>query len=428
MGGELVGRDDYVEPQMVVYRGQRLLNLINERGGRHDTRELELITSVLPFKVNSYVVDHLIDWSAVPEDPIYQLTFPQPGMLPETALAMLAERSRNEIAQISAVRERLNPHPAGQVKLNRPHHGGQIVSGIQHKYRQTVLVFPAAGQTCHAYCSYCFRWPQFVGRDQQRFSLGDPAVMANYLSGHPEVTDVLFTGGDPLMMSNRRLASWFAPLLDERLSSIENVRIGTKALAYWPYRFLGRQGDDLLRLFEHAGRVGRRVAIMAHFSHPRELDTVPVERAVRRILDAGLVIRVQAPVVRHVNDSAKIWADLWRKSVHMGMSPYYMFVERDTGPSAYFGLPLVNALDVYRKAQSQLSGLGRSARGPVMSADPGKIQVDGTIELAGKRYFVLKLLQARDEKLVGTVFLAEFNEKAQWLDDLKPNSGAWPWG
>ncbi|NIP15323.1 MAG: lysine 2,3-aminomutase, partial [Pseudomonadales bacterium] len=70
---------------------------------------------------------------------------------------------------------------------------------MQHKYRETVLFFPAAGQTCHAYCTYCFRWAQFVGIDELKFASRQADSLVAYLERHPEVTSVLITGGDPLV-------------------------------------------------------------------------------------------------------------------------------------------------------------------------------------------------------------------------------------
>ena len=131
--------------------------------------QLQAVANVLPFRVNRYVLDHLIDWARVPDDPIYQLTFPQPEMLDAADLATMTALLHRQApaaeveAAARAIQHRLNPHPAGQVDLNVPIEDGREVRGVQHKYPETVLFFPAQGQTCHAYCTYCFRWAQFVG-------------------------------------------------------------------------------------------------------------------------------------------------------------------------------------------------------------------------------------------------------------------------
>ena len=104
----------------------------------------------------------------------------------------------------------------------------------------------------------------------------------------------------------------------------------------------------------------------------------------------------------------------------MGMIPYYMFVERDTGPRDYFAVPLARACEVFRDAYRSVSGLCRTVRGPSMSATPGKVCVDGVAEVAGQQVFVLHMIQARDPGLVGKPFFARFDPDAVWLSDLAP--------
>ena len=111
------------------------------------------------------------------------------------------------------------------------------------------------------------------------------------------------------------------------------------------------------------------------------------------------MIRTQAPLIRSVNDDAATWRTMWRSQVRAGMVPYYMFVERDTGPQDYFAVPLARAHEIFRDAYAGVSGLCRSVRGPSMSATPGKVCVDGIAEVAGLRVFVLRMLQARDPSL-----------------------------
>ncbi|MEG2050605.1 MAG: lysine 2,3-aminomutase, partial [Comamonas sp.] len=136
---------------------------------------VQVVSTVLPFRTNEYVLDQLIDWNNIPDDPIYRLVFPHRDMLPPEQYAHLRELvlERQDQAAIDAyvrtIRLGMNPHPAGQLTHNVPTMDGVPVRGLQHKYGQTVLFFPSAGQTCHAYCTFCFRWPQFVGMDDMKF-------------------------------------------------------------------------------------------------------------------------------------------------------------------------------------------------------------------------------------------------------------------
>lgn len=388
------------------------------------------VANVLPFRVNAYVVDELIDWSAAPDDPIYRLTFPSPDMLPEPDVRHISELLRKEAtrAELTAaaneIRARLNPHPAGQMELNVPTLGGEEpVPGVQHKYPETVLFFPKQGQTCHAYCTYCFRWAQFVGEPDLRFASGEVDQLVAYLRAHPEVTSVLFTGGDPMIMGEGVISRYIEPLLE--VDTLESIRIGTKALSYWPQRFVtDPDADETLRLFERVVDSGKNLAFMAHFSHPREMAPELVQQAVRRIRDTGSVIRTQAPLIRTINDDSATWESMWRTHVRHGMVPYYMFVERDTGPQDYFAVPLGQAHEIFRGAYRSVSGLARTVRGPSMSATPGKVCVDGVTEVAGEKVFVLRMLQARKPELVGVPFFAAYDETAAWLSDLRPALGA----
>ncbi len=392
---------------------------------------MKAVSAVLPFRVNNYVIDELIDWNNIPDDPIYQLTFPQPEMLRKadfdhmyTLVAKDAPADEIKVAA-RAIQAKLNPHPAGQLELNVPRDGDEPIPGLQHKYRETVLFFPAAGQTCHAYCTYCFRWAQFVGIDELKMASKQADQLVAYVKAHPEVRSILFTGGDPLVMKSKVLRRYIEPLLAPELSHLESIRIGSKAPAYWPYKFVtDDDSDDLLSLFDDVVESGRNLALMAHFTHPRELETQVAREAIRRVRSTGAVVRCQAPIVRHVNDSPEVWSRMWTEEVKLGAVPYYMFVERDTGAKHYFALPLERALNIYNEAFQKVSGLARTVRGPSMSASPGKVLVDGVAEVGGEKVFVLKMLQGRDPSWAGKVFFAKFDDQANWLNDLKPAFGA----
>jgi L-lysine 2,3-aminomutase len=392
-----------------------------------DRLAIRAIATVLPFRANSYVTEELIDWAEVPNDPIYRLVFPQPDMLPASDVRELAALigSGAPDGQVRAkaheVRTRLNPHPAAQLTLNTPSLNGRPLRGLQHKYPETLLFFPRQGQTCHAYCTYCFRWAQFVGEPDLKMATDDIGTLIAYLRQHAEVTSVLITGGDPMIMAEPALRRYIGPLLDPSLEHLESIRIGTKSLAYWPHRYLTDPGADAtLRLFEQAAASGKSLALMAHFSHPRELETGPARAAARRITSTGAVIRTQAPLIRSVNDNAATWREMWRAQLRQGMVPYYMFIERDTGPQDYFAVPLARGYEIFREAFQAVSGLCRTVRGPSMSATPGKITVDGITDIQNISVFVLRMIQARDPSLTGQPFFAHFDPAATWITDLQP--------
>ncbi|WP_412515599.1 lysine 2,3-aminomutase [Actinomadura madurae] len=391
------------------------------------------VATVLPFRTNAYVVEELIDWSAAPDDPMYRLVFPQEDMLPAEDVAVLSDLLRRDApkAEVEAaahrVRMKLNPHPAGQMELNIPSFGDGKIPGMQHKYDETVLYFPKQGQTCHAYCTYCFRWAQFVGEADLKMAGDRPAALRDYLLAHPQVTSVLFTGGDAMIMGEPVLRRYIEPLLE--LEQLESIRIGTKSLAYWPQKFVtDPDAEPMLRLFEQVVESGKNLAFMAHFTHPRELEPLMVTEACRRIRDTGAVIRTQAPLIRTINDDPAVWEGMWRTQTRLGLVPYYMFVERDTGPQDYFAVPLARAYEIFRDAYKNVSGLARTVRGPSMSATPGKVCVDGVVEVMGHKVLALHFIQCRDADLVGKPFFAHYDPDAVWLDDLKPAfTDRFPW-
>ena len=398
--------------------------------GEEKQFEMEVVGNVLPFKTNNYVVEQLINWNNIPDDPMFVLTFPQKGMLiPEHYAKMASALKKGDKKEIqntaNEIRLQLNPHPAGQMELNVPTlKDGTKLYGMQHKYKETCLFFPSQSQTCHAYCSFCFRWPQFVGMDELKFAMREGEQLVQYLREHPEISDVLFTGGDPMIMKAKVFSTYINSLLDANLPNLRIIRIGTKALSYWPYKFLTDDDvNETLDIFRRIVNKGIHLSIMAHFNHLVELETYAVKEAIKKIRVTGAQIRTQSPVLRHINDDSDMWAEMWKTQVQLGCIPYYMFVVRDTGAQHYFGMPLIDAQIIFRDAYKKVTGLARTVRGPSMSATPGKVQILGMTELDGQKVMVLRFLQGRNPDWVQIPFLAKYDEKAIWLDELKPATG-----
>ena len=124
-----------------------------------ELNDIQLSALIFPFKASPYLVEELIDWDMegdIKDDPFYRLVFPTMGMLSPDHRTLLTEASDagdpfrlKEV--VDEIREDLNPHPAGQKELNAPKK--KDLSGVQHKYSETVLFFASAAQTCHAYCT-----------------------------------------------------------------------------------------------------------------------------------------------------------------------------------------------------------------------------------------------------------------------------------
>ena len=391
---------------------------------------IKVVSNILPFRANNYVVEELIDWRNIPDDPIFQLTFMQKEMLTDDQFDRMADllKSGTSDAEIknlaNDIRLELNPHPAAQMTANVPSIEGIPVQGVQHKYRETTLIFPSSGQTCHAYCTFCFRWAQFVGMNDLRFATDESNRFQDYLREHKEITDILLTGGDPMIMSLKKLKIYIEPLLAPEFNHIQTIRIGTKSVAYWPYKYVtDHDADGVIQLFEEVVNAGKHLAIMGHYNHWKELSTEISHEAIRRIRNTGAQIRTQSPLIKHINDDPDVWAKMWKNQVKLGCIPYYFFVERNTGAKNYFEIPLIKAYEIYREAYKQVSGLSRTVRGPSMSALPGKVAIEGVAEIKGEKVFVLTLLQARNPDWCKRPFFAKFDPKATWYDQLRPAFG-----
>jgi len=391
---------------------------------------MKVVSHVLPFRTNNYVTEELIDWSNIPDDPMFQLTFTQKDMLSDSQFNRMADVLRNnsspeEIKKVATeIRLELNPHPAAQMTLNIPKMDEEPVSGLQHKYKETCLIFPSSGQTCHAYCTFCFRWAQFVGMRDLKFATDESKRFQEYIRKHKEITNILFTGGDPMIMAAKNLKAYIEPLLEPGFEHIRYIRIGTKSVAYWPYRFVtDKDADEIIQLFEKVSKSGKHLAVMGHYNHWVELSTDIAEEAIRRIRDTGAQIRTQSPLIKHINDDPQVWVKMWREQVRQGCIPYYFFVERNTGAKNYFSIPLERAFHIFRNAYIQVSGLARTVRGPSMSALPGKVMLEGIAEINGEKVFSLIFLQGRNPDWCKRPFFARYDPEATWLNELKPAFG-----
>ncbi|MCY7295012.1 KamA family radical SAM protein [Alteromonas sp. a30] len=419
--------ETYQTPKFQSYQ-QRQIDKIDALQKMPDALrfEMRVVASVFPFRVNQFVIDNLIDWDKVPNDPVFQLTFPQRGMLDDESFNKMAallktDPSAEAIFQLAQeIRQKLNPHPAGQMDKNVPKIDGEPVKGMQHKYKETVLFFPSQGQYCHSYCTFCFRWAQFVGK-ATRFNNNDAEELHSYLKEHTEVTDLLMTGGDPMVMRTEKFERYLDALTQPEFDHIRTIRIGTKSLTFWPHRYVSDDdASELLALLRRLVKAGKHVSIMAHINHIQELRSEVTREAIARIRETGAQIRTQAPLLNNINADADMWAEMWKEQTQLGMIPYYMFIERDTGAKRYFELPLYQTWEIFRDAYKQVSGVSRTVRGPSMSAGPGKVEISGVTEVMGEKVFVLRFIQARNPEWVQRPFFAKYDEKATWLDDLKP--------
>jgi len=367
---------------------------------KEEKQVFDVLSSVFHFKVNNFVLEHLIDWSSVPNDPIYKLIFPRKEMLSSVdfqTLQMLYQSGLEEktlMRFVNGVKQKMYPE-VKQCESSLPKLNGERIRGMYSNFGTIVSLFPdPMAKTCHSYCSYCFRWIMFNNKEaQQNSSYKDPQTPVAFLKAHPEITDVLFTGADPLVLKAKTLKEYIDPVLE--IDSVKVIRISSKSLAWWPFRFTtDKDAEELLDLFRYIQSKGKHLNFCAHFTHVRELQNDEVHKAIKKIRDTGTVIRCQGPLVEGINDTAEDWSDLWNAQVALGMIPYYMFIEADHNTESCFRIPLAKALKIFQEAQKKTTGLARTVRGPVFMNDLHRTLLDGVVTINGEQFFVLKSLQA----------------------------------
>jgi len=360
--------------------------------------QFTVLSKIFHFKVNNYVLENLIDWDHVLDDPIYKLVFPRKEMLPDTDYNKLyrvyEEKNYEELPTlVQDIKDRMFPR-INYHESCIPILDGNLIKGAYRVFNTSLALYPTPMvRTCHSYCSYCFRWIAFNDTEMQNTSSYiEPEYPVAYLKSNPEISEVVFSGADPLVLKAKTLKEYIDPILE--IDSVQVISITTKSLAWWPYRFnTDTDAEELLALFRYINSRGKHLNIIAHFTHAKELESTIVENAVKRIRNTGTVIRCQGPLVKGVNDTPKDWIALWEKQIRLGLIPYYMLMEADHNKESCFRVPLAEALEIFNEAQKQTPGVTRNARGPIFVNDVYRVLLDGKTTINGSEYFVLKCLQ-----------------------------------
>ena len=338
-----------------------------------EKRELQPVSDEYVFRANEYYLN-LIDWDD-PADPIRQLIIPR--------------------------KEELNPWG----KLDASNEQAVTVArGVQHKYTDTVLLL--CNEVCGAYCRYCFRKRLFM--DENDEVTNDVSAGLEYIASHPEVNNVLLTGGDPLLMSPRRLGEIFEAL--SQIPHVRIIRIGSKIPAFDPMRLAN---DSLQSLFRRYSTSEKRIYLMAHFDHPRELTEEAIG-ALNQTLSNNVICVNQCPLIRGVNDDADVLTELYAKLSFIGVPPYYLFQGRPTAGNEPFEVTLVRGWHLFQQALMRVGGLGRRARF-AMSHETGKVEILGVDD--SKIY--MRYHQAKDAADLGRLLIAKRDDDAYWLDQLE---------
>lgn len=402
------------------------------------TVERELFVEVYRFLATRHTLNS-IDWDDYEHDSIFQLVFPQPGMIDDAQVLRDYRNAATEssrAAVVDAYLHRTNPHD-GHQHLNKPWFRNvegqvEILEGSQHKYPQCQLVFDKTTQTCFSFCTYCFRHAQVRGGEDM-FIQDDIRQIHDYLRLHTEVSDLLLTGGDGGYMPASRFAQYVTPILeDPALMHVRTVRLASRSLTFQPEMILSPKYQPMLDLFDRLHENGIQLAWMAHFSTPKELLNCSTIAAVRRLQAHGVVLRSQSPIMNHislftnergevdVDRSAQNWIELAQILSTLLIGFHSMYCARPTGEHHYFTAPLADVQKVFDKVYRSLSSINRPSRHISMTSSAGKISLMGTAQVHGEKVFALKFTEGRNMEWLDRVFLARYDDKQNTVDLLQP--------
>lgn len=344
-----------------------------------EERRMNDILLKYPMRVTRYYLS-LVDWEHYEDDPIYRLCVPT---ISESDLTGSLDTSGE----------------GSNTKL----------PGLQHKYRETVLVLTT--HECAMYCRHCFR-KRLVGLDEQRETATDPQAAADYIKEHPEVSNVLLSGGDAFLLSNDAIRHYLELLAP--IPHLDFIRFGTRTPVTFPMRVT--QDPELIQILHQFSQT-KQIYIVTHFNHPREITQQSIQ-AVKLLREAGIIVRNQTVLMRSINDDPRTLTELMRKLTSIGVVPYYIFQCRPvTGVGSQFQVPLIEGFRIAEEARGALNGLAKSFRF-VMSHPTGKIELIGLIpgpeDAAGRMIF--KYNQAKEPEDLGRIFFRDLCEGQKWLD------------
>jgi len=343
---------------------------------KEEKRKLKRVINRHPMFIPDYYA-RLINWED-PKDPIKNLIFPSIDELDVSGSYDTSGEKENT-----------------------------VLTGLQHKYKETALLLVT--NRCAGYCRHCFR-KRLVGiPTNETLKLFDSAV--KYIKEHPEITNVLISGGDPLVLPTQVIEYFLKEL--SKIPHLKFIRFGSRVPVFYPMRIY--EDKELLKVFSKYSTPERRVYLVTHFNHPREI-TKEARRAIDSLIRSGVPVSNQTVLLKGVNDDPQTIADLMKEITSAGVIPYYLFQCRPVKRvKTHFQVPLKRGYEIVEKAKQRLDGHAKRFK-YIMSHKTGKIEIVGII---GKEIF-LKYHQCKDPKKVGKLFKRALTPNAGWLDDLEP--------
>ncbi len=279
-----------------------------------------------------------------------------------------------------------------------------VLPGLQHKYRQTVLILSTS--KCAMYCRHCFR-KRLVGGTQDDEIAENFGAIIQYIKQHTEISNVLISGGDSLLISNTMIRRWLAALTT--IQHLDFIRFGTRIPVTFPRRT--HENPEMLSIFKEFA-TKKQIAIVTQFNHPREI-TKQSKKAIRLLREAGTIVKNQTVLLRGVNDDAQTLATLLRQLTAIGCLPYYVFQCRPVkGVKGGFQVPLREGYQIVEAAKAMQNGFGKHLH-YCLSHPTGKIELLGTTESGD---MITKYHEAKNEADYGKIIIRKTDPEQCWYD------------
>lgn len=349
-------------------------------------------------------IDELKDRLGIPEDEAEKLRAIErkyPICVPEYYLSLIDRQDPHDPIRKMSIPGFLEFSEGGE-KDTSGEADNTVVQGMQHKYSQTALILST--NLCAMYCRHCFR-KRLVGLSSEEIAEKLPE-MAGYARSHPEINNVLISGGDAFLNSDEVIRRYLETFM--AIPTVSFIRFGTRTPVTFPCRITEDDGE-LLSILSDACRI-KPVIIVTQFNHPREL-TKEAMAAVAELRGAGCTIRNQTVLLRGVNDDKDTLAELMNGLVSCSVSPYYIFQCRPVeGVRNQFQIPMARGCRIIDDAKSLMSGPAKALR-YVMSHPSGKIEILGRTGDG----MMFKFHQAKRAEDNGRIFFRPYSESECWF-------------
>lgn len=253
----------------------------------------------------------------------------------------------------------------------------RVFPRLVHQYPNRVLLL--ATGNCISYCRHCFR-RCYTSRGEGFISEKEQLEVAEYLKDHSEVKEILVSGGDPLLYDDSRIKNLFGNLCRYRRDIL--IRMCTRAPVFLPQRFT----KTLIGIF----KAYRPLWLIPHINHPWEL-TRETEKALRKVLDAGIPVQSQTVLLKGVNDNPDVLEELFNRLVFIGVKPGYLF-QTDLAPgTSHFRTSVDDGLKIYSELEKRLSGLSLPVYAVDLPGGGGKIPlISHKAEKSDNMYYYYK--------------------------------------